>query len=121
MQHRLRPSRRPSWPFFAVYNAGKWAVEGYSAGIRTERASSGVDVVVVEPGPFTTELFPQAPAPADADGRAAAYPAALHEAFEGMGAAFYGEVMEAMGMAELWTLTLADFDDISGLKVYLPG
>jgi NAD(P)-dependent dehydrogenase (short-subunit alcohol dehydrogenase family) len=75
-------------PFFAVYNASKWAVEGYSAGIRTELASSGVDVVVVEPGPFTTELFPQAPAPADADGRAAAYPAALHEAFEGMGAAF---------------------------------
>ena len=75
-------------PFFAVYNASKWAVEGYSAGIRTELASSGVDVVVVEPGPFTTELFPQAPAPTDADGRAAAYPAALHEAFEGMGAAF---------------------------------
>ena len=75
-------------PFFAVYNASKWAVEGYSAGIRTELASSGVDVVVVEPGPFTTELFPQAPAPADADGRGAEYPAALHEAFEGMGAAF---------------------------------
>jgi NAD(P)-dependent dehydrogenase (short-subunit alcohol dehydrogenase family) len=75
-------------PFFAVYNASKWAVEGYSLGIRGELASSGVDVVVVEPGPFTTELFPQAPAPADADGRGAAYPAALHEAFEGMGAAF---------------------------------
>lgn len=75
-------------PFFAVYNASKWAVEGYSLGMRGELASSGVDVVVVEPGPFTTELFPQAPAPADADGRGAAYPAALHQAFEGMGAAF---------------------------------
>ena len=75
-------------PFFAVYNASKWAVEGYSLGCRGELASSGVDVVVVEPGPFTTELFPQAPAPADVDGRATEYPAALHQAFEGMGAAF---------------------------------
>ena len=75
-------------PFFAVYNASKWAVEGYSLGSRGELASSGVDVVVVEPGPFSTELFPQAPAPADVDGVAAGYPAGLHEAFEGMGAAF---------------------------------
>ena len=79
---------RMAVPFFGVYHASKWAVEGYSLGCRSELASSGVDVVVVEPGPFTTELFPQAPAPADVDGRAATYPASLHEAFETMGGAF---------------------------------
>ena len=75
-------------PLFGVYHASKWAVEGYSLGFRTELASAGVDMVVVEPGPFTTELFPRTPQPADAEGRAASYPAALHAATDGMGAAF---------------------------------
>jgi NAD(P)-dependent dehydrogenase (short-subunit alcohol dehydrogenase family) len=75
-------------PLFGVYHASKWAVEGYSLGFRTELASAGVDVVVVEPGPFATELFPRTPKPADEEGRAATYPAALHQATEGMGAAF---------------------------------
>ena len=75
-------------PLFGVYHASKWAVEGYSLGFRTELASTGVDVVVVEPGPFSTELFPRTPQPADEEGRAATYPAALHTATEGMGAAF---------------------------------
>lgn len=75
-------------PLFGVYHASKWAVEGYSLGFRTELASAGVDVVVVEPGPFATELFPRTPQPADDEGRAATYPAALHAATEGMGAAF---------------------------------
>ena len=75
-------------PLFGVYHASKWALEGYSLGFRSELASSGVDVVVVEPGPFATELFPRTPKPADEEGRAATYPAALHEGTEGMGAAF---------------------------------
>jgi NAD(P)-dependent dehydrogenase (short-subunit alcohol dehydrogenase family) len=75
-------------PLFGVYHASKWALEGYSLGFRTELASSGVDVVVVEPGPFATELFPRTPKPADEEGRAGSYPAALHQATEGMGAAF---------------------------------
>jgi NAD(P)-dependent dehydrogenase (short-subunit alcohol dehydrogenase family) len=75
-------------PLFGVYHASKWAVEGYSLGMRSELASAGVDVVVVEPGPFATELFPRTPQPADEEGRAATYPAALHAATEGMGAAF---------------------------------
>ena len=60
---------RIATPFSAVYNASKWALEGYSLGLRREIAQTGVDVVVVEPGPFGTELFPQAPAPEDAEGR----------------------------------------------------
>ena len=43
---------------------------------------------LVERGPFTTELFQRPPQPADEDGRGPTYPAALHAATEGMGAAF---------------------------------
>lgn len=42
-----------------------------------------MDVVVVEPGPFTTELFPQSLGPEDEEGRAATYPAIAHETRSG--------------------------------------
>ena len=81
---------RLSAPFFGVYNASKWAVEGYSMALRGELASSGVDVVVVEPGPFTTALFPSSPRPEDIEGRAGTYPAVARQTFENMGSAFEG-------------------------------
>lgn len=74
-------------PFFAIYHASKWAVEGYSFGLRRELASLGVDVVVVEPGPFATELFPRSPKPADNE-RAATYPEAVHATFAAMAQSF---------------------------------
>lgn len=77
-------------PFFGVYHASKWGVEGYTQSLRGELASSGVDVVIVEPGPFTTSLFPNGPRPENADGRAVTYPTAVHAALEGMGSAFDG-------------------------------
>jgi NAD(P)-dependent dehydrogenase (short-subunit alcohol dehydrogenase family) len=77
-------------PFFAMYNASKWAVEGYSLATRRELACTGIDVVVVEPGPFTTELFPQSPKPKDADKRAQSYPEVAQQTFEHIGAAFEG-------------------------------
>lgn len=81
---------RLSAPFFGVYHASKWAVEGYSMALRGELASSGVDVVVVEPGPFATALFPTSPRPADTEGRVGTYPTVAHEAFENVGNAFEG-------------------------------
>jgi NAD(P)-dependent dehydrogenase (short-subunit alcohol dehydrogenase family) len=81
---------RAGLPFFGVYHASKWGLEGYSMALRGELASSGIDVVVVEPGPFTTDLFPRSPRPADADGRGASYPPLVHETFAQMGAAFEG-------------------------------
>jgi hypothetical protein len=47
-------------------------------------------VVVVEPGPFTTELFLQSPRPKDADNRADSYPVVAQQTFDAMGAAFEG-------------------------------
>jgi len=81
---------RLSAPFFGVYHASKWAVEGYSMALRGELASSGVDVVVVEPGPFSTELFPTSPRPEDAEGRVSTYPTVAHEALGNLERAFDG-------------------------------
>jgi NAD(P)-dependent dehydrogenase (short-subunit alcohol dehydrogenase family) len=77
-------------PFFPVYHASKWGLEGYSLGLRRELACTGIDVVVVEPGPFTTELFGQSPQPQDVDNRAQSYPEVVHQVFAGLGAAFEG-------------------------------
>ncbi len=81
---------RLATPFFGVYHASKWGLEGYTLGLRGELASSGVDVVIVEPGPFTTQLFPNLVVPADAEGRGDTYPPAVHEAQAGMAGAFEG-------------------------------
>jgi NAD(P)-dependent dehydrogenase (short-subunit alcohol dehydrogenase family) len=75
-------------PFFGVYHASKWALEGYTAALRLELAQTGVDAVIVEPGPCSTNLFSGMTAPADADGCAASYPPAVSGAFEAMGADF---------------------------------
>ena len=58
--------------------------------LRGELASSGVDVVVVEPGPFTTALFPSSPRPEDIEGRVETYPAVARQTLEEMGSAFEG-------------------------------
>jgi NAD(P)-dependent dehydrogenase (short-subunit alcohol dehydrogenase family) len=81
---------RLSAPFFGVYNASKWAVEGYSMGLRAELACCGVDVVVVEPGPFATALFEVSPQPTDADNRVSDYPEIARAAYMDLGNAFDG-------------------------------
>ncbi len=81
---------RLSAPFFGVYHASKWGVEGYSMGLRAELACCGVDVVVVEPGPFTTALFEVSPQPTDTDNRVADYPEIARAAYKDLGDAFDG-------------------------------
>lgn len=56
---------RLALPSFGIYQAGKWALEALSESLRYEVSGCGIDVVLVEPGPFDTELTPNAPAPAD--------------------------------------------------------
>lgn len=77
-------------PFFGVYHASKWAVEGYSMALRGELACTGVDLVLVEPGPFATELFAQSPRPADADGRVGSYPELARQTLTQLEATFSG-------------------------------
>lgn len=48
---------RFSAPFMTVYNSTKFAVEGLSEGLHYELRPLGVDVAIVEPGAFPTEIF----------------------------------------------------------------
>lgn len=48
---------RGAFPGFSIYNASKWGLEGLSEAMRYELAPLGIDVSVVEPGPFETNFF----------------------------------------------------------------
>lgn len=48
---------RVSPPFFGAYCASKHALEAYSQSLRYEVAAFGVDVTLVEPGPFPSNLL----------------------------------------------------------------
>lgn len=48
---------RGAFPGFGVYHASKWGLEGMSEALRYELAPLGIDVVIVEPGPFATSFL----------------------------------------------------------------
>ena len=50
-------SGRFSFPFQTIYNAAKFAMEGLTEGLHYEVRSLGVDVVMIQPGPFPTEVW----------------------------------------------------------------
>ena len=79
---------RISPPFGTIYQSTKWALEGYSLGLRAEVASSGVEVISVQPGPFATSLGMTMTTPVDDDGRVETYPESTLEAMETMQGTF---------------------------------
>lgn len=80
---------RMSPPFFGTYTATKHALEGYSQALRYEVSPFGVDIVLVEPGPFGTGLLASGQAPAHNEvletyGELAGVPTAMGENFSQM-------------------------------------
>jgi NAD(P)-dependent dehydrogenase (short-subunit alcohol dehydrogenase family) len=80
---------RMSPPFYGTYTATKHALEGYSQALRYEVSPFGVDVVMVEPGPFGTGLLASGQAPAHNEvietyGELAGVPTAMGENFAQM-------------------------------------
>jgi NAD(P)-dependent dehydrogenase (short-subunit alcohol dehydrogenase family) len=80
---------RISPPFFSTYTATKHALEAYSQGLRYELSPFGVDVALVEPGPFGTGLLASGKIPDHADvlesyGDLAGVPSAMGEEFDKM-------------------------------------
>lgn len=80
---------RMSPPFFGTYTATKHALEGYSQALRYEVSPFGIDVVLVEPGPFGTGLLASGQDPVHSEvsesyGELAGVPSAMGENFAQM-------------------------------------
>ncbi len=80
---------RMSPPFFGTYTATKHALEGYSQALRYEVSHFGVDIVIVEPGPFGTGLLASGQIPAHSEvlesyGELAGVPSAMGQNFAQM-------------------------------------
>ena len=63
---------RVLFPGCAPYCASKFAQEALAEVLQYELAGSGVESVIVEPGPYPSDLLPNSPAPADTE-RVAGY------------------------------------------------
>ncbi len=96
-------------PGFGIYHASKWGVEGLSESMRYELAPLGIDVVIVQPGPFATEFFSTLIASEDAE---------INKAYEHVGKfgeGFAGSVMAAFADPDAPTdpmLIVKAFDDL---------
>jgi NAD(P)-dependent dehydrogenase (short-subunit alcohol dehydrogenase family) len=55
------------FPGCALYCASKFAHEAFAEVLHYELSGSGVESVIVEPGPYPSQLLPNSPAPADTE------------------------------------------------------
>ena len=60
-------SGRINFPFFGLYNASKHAIEALSESFRYEVSQLGIDIVLVQPGPYPTDIYQNALQPSDTD------------------------------------------------------
>jgi NAD(P)-dependent dehydrogenase (short-subunit alcohol dehydrogenase family) len=63
---------RVTFPFFGIYGASKFAVEALTDSLRYELSQLGIDVVLVQPSAYPTNMYASIQQPAEA-ARAAAY------------------------------------------------
>ena len=80
---------RVTFPFFGIYGASKFAVEALTDSLRYEVSQFGIDVVLVQPSAYPTNMYAAMQQPADtarvADyGDIAQIPGEMFEAFRGM-------------------------------------
>ncbi len=105
---------RGAFPGFGVYHASKWGLEGVSESLRYELAPLGIDVAIVEPGPFATHFFGNM-IPAKDETIAAAYKH-VNEFNEGFG----NQVMEMFEDANAPTdpmIIVKIFEDLINMPV----
>jgi NAD(P)-dependent dehydrogenase (short-subunit alcohol dehydrogenase family) len=48
-------------PTISIYCASKWALEGWAESIAYELEPFGIEVILIEPGPYRTEIWERAP------------------------------------------------------------
>jgi len=80
---------RVTFPFFGIYGASKFAVEALTESLRYELCQLGIEVVLVQPSAYPTNMYAALQQPADA-ARAAEYgavagiPGKMFETFQGL-------------------------------------
>ena len=80
---------RVTFPFFGIYGASKFAIEALTDSLRYEVSQFGIDVVLVQPSAYPTNMYATMQQPADVT-RAADYgdiaqiPGKMFEAFRAM-------------------------------------
>ena len=77
------------FPFFGLYSASKFAAEALAESYHYELASLGIESVIVEPGPFPSNILTRSPFPQDEDrtkayGDAGQIPQAMRESFQAL-------------------------------------
>lgn len=80
---------RVTFPFFGIYGASKFAVEALTDSLRYELSRFGVDVVLVQPSAYPTNMYTAMQQPADASrladyGEIAQIPGKMFETFREM-------------------------------------
>ena len=80
---------RVTFPFFGLYGASKYAVEALTDSYRYELSQFGVDVVLVQPSAYPTNMYSSVQQPADARraedyGAVGKIPAKMFETFMGI-------------------------------------
>jgi NADP-dependent 3-hydroxy acid dehydrogenase YdfG len=80
---------RVTFPFFGIYGASKFAVEAITDSLRYEVSQFGVDIVLVQPSAYPTNMYATMQQPADAArvadyGDIAQIPGKMFEAFREM-------------------------------------
>ncbi len=80
---------RVTFPFFGIYGATKFAVEALTDSYRYELSQLGVDVVLVQPSAYPTNMYaaiqqPADPARGEAYGEIGAIPGKMFETFMAM-------------------------------------
>jgi NAD(P)-dependent dehydrogenase (short-subunit alcohol dehydrogenase family) len=85
-------------PFTGVYVASKWALEGLAESLSYELRPFGVDVAIVEPGAYATNIFNAIVTPDDTE-RLAAY-GEVGKTIDAIGAAMAGTAGAPIEVAE---------------------
>jgi NADP-dependent 3-hydroxy acid dehydrogenase YdfG len=80
---------RVTFPFFGIYGATKFAVEALTDSYRYELSQLGIDVVLVQPSAYPTNMYsaiqqPADPARGEAYGEIGAIPGKMFQTFMGM-------------------------------------
>jgi NAD(P)-dependent dehydrogenase (short-subunit alcohol dehydrogenase family) len=80
---------RVTFPFFGVYGASKYAVEALTDSLRYEVSQFGIDVALVQPSAYPTDMYGSAQHPSDVDcvesyGDVGQIPSAMFDSFMAM-------------------------------------